>query len=131
VFFIGKFTFPFSIRTGVGADKVKVLGTTEHRPVAQYHDAVSATINAVPRFRAIDVKTVPDHGYLGGSKPVRFAFFLRNPQPAIQAVWPILNLARQIGHLPTVRLSTLIHTKDHNGVAHIFACRTCVNIAPD
>ena len=84
MFFIGKFTFPFSVCAGVGADKVKVLGTTEHRAVAQYHDAVSATINAVPRFRAIDVKAVSDHGCLGGTKPVSFAFFLWNSRPAIQ-----------------------------------------------
>ena len=102
MFFIGKFTFPFSVCAGVGADKVKVLGTTEHRAVAQYHDAVSATINAVPRFRAIDVKAVPDHGCLGGTKPVSFAFFLWNPKPAIQErLFP--NLAGKMSHLQCTR----------------------------
>ena len=76
MFFISKFTFPFFVGAGVGADKVKELGTAEHRPVAQYHDAVSATINAVPRFRAIEVKSVPDHD---GGQTSQVPFLLWNP----------------------------------------------------
>ena len=50
MFFIDKFTFPFSVRASVGADKIKELGTSEHRSVAQYHDAVSATVDASRAF---------------------------------------------------------------------------------
>ena len=47
---VGKFALPFSVAASVAADKVKELGAAERCAVAQYHRAVGATIDAVPRL---------------------------------------------------------------------------------
>jgi hypothetical protein len=64
VFLVGQFTFPFCAGTSVGADVIEELGAAQQFAVAQHHDAVRATNDAVQCFRAVEVKAVPNHSPL-------------------------------------------------------------------